>query len=300
MKLLKKLSKKLQLRHTLIYVLVYLTLLFQTMPQLALATPTGATVVSGSAGVTQSGNTTSVTMTSNRAVINWNSLDTASNEKLQFTKASGGFTVLNKVTTGGATQFNGTLLGNKGHIIIVNPNGIVFGSTAVINAFKFTASGLNIDNTDFMNGIYQYSGGGGLVTNNGTINAQEVRLIGSSVLNKGSIIAPAGLVIMAAGNSVYLGEEGSDVVVQVAAMSDPANHTVTNTGSIGSNKAGINGCVGGKTTEGPAVILAAGDIFSTAISGIESLRAEAQRNISFSGNVSANSSIDLSAGGKST
>ena len=98
---------------------------------------------------------------------------------------------------------------------------------------------------------------------------------------------------MAAGESVYLGQENSSIVVQVA-MSDPANHTVTNTGSIGGGKAGIEG----GATDDPAVILAAGDIFSTAISGIESLRAEAQRNISFSGNVSANSSIDLTAGGK--
>ena len=148
-----------------------------------------------------------------------------------------------------------------------------------------------------MNGIYRYSGGDGCVINRGTISAQEVRLIGSSVLNKGTILAPAGLVIMAAGENVYLGQEDSDIVVEVA-MADPANHTVTNNGYIGGGKAGIKGCVGGDTTEGPAVILAAGDVFSTAMSGLESLRAEAKRNISFSGNVSANGFIDLEAGGE--
>ena len=125
--LLKKIIRKFQLRRIFIYALVYSTLFFQTTPKsAALATPTGADVVAGSAGITQSGNTTNVTMTSSRAVINWNSLDTTSSETLQFTKASGGFTVLNRVTEGGATQFNGTLLGNQGHIIVVNPNGVVF------------------------------------------------------------------------------------------------------------------------------------------------------------------------------
>ena len=107
---------------------------FQITPRSALATPTGADVAAGSAGVTQSGNTTSVTIGSSRSIINWGSLDTAGNETLQFTKASGGFTVLNRVTEGGATQFNGTLLGNQGHIIIVNPNGVVFGQSAFIDA----------------------------------------------------------------------------------------------------------------------------------------------------------------------
>ena len=87
-----------------------------------------------------------------RAVINWDSLDTASQEVLEFLKASGNFAVLNRVIQGGTTQFDGSLFGNQGHIIIVNPHGIVFGPTALVQASKFTASSLDITNKDFMDG----------------------------------------------------------------------------------------------------------------------------------------------------
>ena len=94
---------------------------------------------------------------------------------------------------------------------------------------------------------------------------------------------------MAAGDSVYLGEEDSDVVVE-ATMADPAIHTITNNGSLIDK----GGACDGKS-EGPAVILAVGDIFSVALKGIESLRAEAARDISIK-QVVANSEVDLYAG----
>ena len=121
MKFLRKLAKRLQLKEVLIYVLIYTMVSFQTTPlSTALATPTGAKVVAGTASVTQTGNTTSVTLSSNRTVINWDSLDTTKNETLEFNKSSGHFAVLNRVVEGGATQFNGKLYGNQGHILVVN------------------------------------------------------------------------------------------------------------------------------------------------------------------------------------
>ena len=52
--------------------------------------------------------------------------------------------------------------------------------------------------------------------------------------------------------------------------------------------------------DGTVVILAAGDIFSTAIEGIDSLRAEAKGNVSLTGDVTAESSIDIEAAGDIT
>ena len=103
--------------------------------QIARATPTNPDVVAGSAGVTQSGNTTTVNVGSTSAVINWDSLNTMPSEILQFLKAGGSFAVLNRVIQGGATQFDGSLFGNQGHIIIVNPKGIIFGPTALVQAY---------------------------------------------------------------------------------------------------------------------------------------------------------------------
>jgi len=232
--------------------------------QVALAGPKNPKVVRGRAGVGQKGNTTTVNMRSGRAVINWDSLNTSSNEILQFLKANGGFAVLNRVMRGGATQFNGSLFGNQGHIVIVNPQGIVFGPTALVQAYKFTASALDITDTDFMNGIYNFAGGGvGKVANYGKISAEQVALIGKSVLNAGVIRSPGGYVLMAAGDKVFLGQEGSDIVVEIDAVTVPQDTSVPDMGDVINE--GTVEAAGGK------IVLAAGDTFSRAIEGLESM-----------------------------
>ncbi len=240
-------------------------LMFFGMPvQVALAGPKNPKVVRGRAGIGQNGNTTTVNMRSGRAVINWDSLNTNSKEILRFLKTNGGFAVLNRVVKGGATQFDGSLFGNQGHIVIVNPQGIIFGPTALVQAYKFTASALDISNTDFMNGIYNFAGGGvGKVANYGTISAEQVALIGKSVLNAGVIRSPGGYVLMAAGDRVFLGQEGSDIVVEIDAVTVPQGSSVPDMGDVINE--GTVEAAGGK------IVLAAGDTFSRAIEGLESM-----------------------------
>ncbi|WP_219137206.1 filamentous hemagglutinin N-terminal domain-containing protein, partial [Janthinobacterium sp. UMAB-60] len=62
-------------------------------------------------------------------------------------------------------------------VFIVNPNGVLFGQGASVNTAGLVASTLDISNSDFMAGKYQFSG-------NGT----------GKVLNQGSISAPGGYV----------------------------------------------------------------------------------------------------------
>ena len=83
---------------------------------------------------------------------------------------------------------------------------------------------------------------------------------------------------MAAGETVTI-SENSPVVVKVA-MTVPADHVVDNDGTI----------------ETDHVILAAGDIWSTAISGIESLRAESYTNVTFTGDIEATGDVEITAG----
>ncbi|HUW20040.1 MAG TPA: right-handed parallel beta-helix repeat-containing protein [Sedimentisphaerales bacterium] len=265
MEKVRKISNKYCLRQIVAWFLVWC--LFFNVP-VAFATPSGADVVAGSAGVGQAGNTTTVNMGSARAVINWDSLNTCSSEILQFLKASGSFAVLNKVVQGGATQFDGSLFGNQGHIIIVNPQGIIFGPTSLVQAYKFTASGLDIANNDFMNGHYQFVAGDGVgkVANYGQISAEQVALIGKQVLNAGIIRSPAGgYVLMAAGDRVFLGQEGSDIVVEVQSVQivDPTDPGAAGMGDVINE--GTVEAAGGK------IVLAAGDTFSRAIEGLDSL-----------------------------
>ena len=250
---------------------------------------------------------------SSRAVINWDSLDTLSDQELHFLKAGGNFAVLNRVIDGGATQFDGSLFGgNQGDIFIVNTRGIVFGPESFIQARNFVASGIDIANDDFMQVIqpdddqfyfhknssgYPFDDLIGNVTNEGIgtghgITAEQVALIGRNVTNKGIIrtTAPGGAVIMAAGNEVYLNQFGSNVSVQVSlGYTNPANRVVDNGGSQGTGDGTI-------TADGGKVILAAGDIWSTAIEGIESLRAEAKGDITLEGAITASGHVEILGG----
>ncbi|MHC4499146.1 MAG: beta strand repeat-containing protein, partial [Planctomycetota bacterium] len=121
------------------------------------------------------------------------------------------------------------------------------------------------------------------------IQAKEIALIGKNVTNKGAIVAQGrdNIVMMAAGDSVMLSREGSNVAVDVDMSFSPI-HKVDNGGIQGTG-------VGTVTADGGKVILAAGDIYSTAIEGVETLRAEAFRNITMEGAATATGDIALIA-----
>ena len=239
----------------------------------------------------------------NGAVINWQNFDIGSDATTQFHQVVDSAAVLNRVTGDtGPTGIFGDLIAN-GTVFIVNTRGIVFGPDSYVQARNLVASGIDLRDRDFRNRdgdfqfekntLYPYSNqigdveirGGGT----GSIEAEQVALIGRNVTNKGSIVAEGrdNIVVMAAGDKVFLGRDGSDVIVDVDLNFSPF-HVVDNGGSQGTGPGTIS-APGGK------VILAAGDIWSTAIEGVESLRAEAFRNITLEGAATATGDIALIA-----
>ena len=139
-------------------------MLFYSPLAVVRATPSGADVQYGDVSIQQNGGNTVVDITSNNAIINWADLDTTPNEVLQFLQQSRDSAVLNRIISGAATQFDGTLLAN-GRVFIVNPAGVVFGPGAVVNVSELFASSLGITNSDFLNGRYEFAGGFGAVIN---------------------------------------------------------------------------------------------------------------------------------------
>lgn len=226
--------------------------------------------------------------TANGAIINWNTFDTSPGQSVTFNQYDvlGGTldstsAVLNRIASGSPTQFDGALTAN-GRVFIVNPAGIVFGGGSTINVTQLIASSLNIADSDFSEGIYEFDAdnmdeflaidpdytinGDGSIVNYGQITADDmdaldgfsgVVLLAKKVLNSGTIVTePGGFVVMAAGDRVLLGEPGSKILVEMdsVTLSDPENPD--GLGEV------VNDVGAEINAPGGTVVLAAGDIFS--------------------------------------
>lgn len=184
----------------------------------AQANPVGGTVAQGSATIGQSGNTTTITQTTNKAVINWQSFSIGANELTQFVQPSSSSVTLNRVTGDQVSQILGKLKAN-GQIFLVNPNGIVFGNGAQIDVAALTATTHGITDQNFMAGNYRFDTPGksnAQIINQGTITATDgglVALVAPSVRNSGLIQARLGKVALASGNSFTLDLYGDSLIL---------------------------------------------------------------------------------------
>lgn len=210
-----------------------------------------AAVTAGTANIsTPAANTVQVDLITRRAVLDWTQMNATSGETLKFQSAQSDFAALNRVNS--MVNFNGTLDAAGGRVYILSRHGVNIGPEANIVASAFTASGLDMTNEDFMNGVdkFQPFAGGAIgdVTNQAVITnvTDQVAFLGKTVLNEGTIQLPSGgVAVMAAGESVWLGAPGSKVIIE---MKGVEGGSVTNAGAISAPD--------GK------IVLAAGDIYS--------------------------------------
>jgi len=255
------------------------------------ALPYGWSAPYGGVGVTPGTNRLDVTA-GNGSVINWQNFDIGADGTVQFFQPGSQAAVLNRVVGAGATGIFGKLLAN-GCVFVINRQGVVFGPASYIRAQQFVASGLSISDTVFRNHVFEGKdlrfegfGGAGNVTNFGEIQAAKTILVGKNVYNFGTItkrdIDDNAYVALGAGDKVYFGWDGSNIVVEKLLTLLPGNHVVDNQGQINTNN--------GK------IFLAAGDIFSKAIDNVESLTAKANRNIHFDGPITASGKVFANSG----
>ncbi|MCJ7729154.1 MAG: filamentous hemagglutinin N-terminal domain-containing protein, partial [Sedimentisphaerales bacterium] len=263
---MKGLTRVSKLHHSAQFILLLLAccVLLTMSLSVVLAGPQGAQVVNGEVTIQQSGLNTNITA-SDRSIINYSSFDIARPEIVEFIQPSNSASVLNRILSANPTNIDGTLLAN-GRVFFVNPAGIYFGNGARVNVNQLVASALNISDADFINGIYNFAGGNGSVINSGDISAEKVYLIGKQVANSGTISCPAGYVVMAAGERVFLSEQGSGILLEVEAPTLPAPAD-----SVGVLNEGTVSAAGGQI-----VLAAAGDIYSQAISNVGSLSVSAE------------------------
>nr|MDA8249614.1 filamentous hemagglutinin N-terminal domain-containing protein [Rhodospirillales bacterium] len=206
------------------------------------ARPVGGSVVAGSAAISQGATATTVTQSSQRAAINWQSFDVGAQQSVQFRQPSASAVALNRVTGPNPSQIAGRIDAN-GQVILINPDGVTFYRGAQVNAAGFVASAAGLTNQAFMAGgkaFDQPAHPGARIVNDGTITVKQAglaALVAPRVANSGVITAQFGHVVLAGARTATLDLYGDglvalDVTNQVTQTPSGATALITNTGTI--------------------------------------------------------------------
>ncbi|WP_238926638.1 filamentous hemagglutinin N-terminal domain-containing protein, partial [Achromobacter xylosoxidans] len=213
-------------------------LAFAALPGLALANPdlpVGGQVVAGQGGISTSGNQMTIQQQTQKLVTQWQSFDVGAQNTVRFIQPDSSAVALNRVMGASGSQILGSLQAN-GQVIILNPNGVLFGKDAQVNVAGLLASTKNLGNADFMAGRYELGGGGAdaQVVNQGSLTAAPggyIVLAGGQVKNSGAIATPAGKTVLAAADKVSLQLDNAGLV-SVSVSGSVVNALVENTGLI--------------------------------------------------------------------
>lgn len=240
--------------------------------QTALANPSedDATIAAGTAIFDSNGNLLTIT-TSDMAIIDWLAFNIGFGETVQFIMPDSSSRVLNRISGDTPSTIDGTLTAN-GQVFLVNPSGIVFGENAVVNAGSLYAAAGNISNADFISETYRFTDLNGSVQNRGMLQGDLVALVGGEVANMGTISAPNGVVVMAAGEQVLIGTHLGNRFVDIEIPIQEAEASISNDDSLR---------------------LAAGDIYSLAAWNTGTINAErvfikaSGGDVGISGNINA-------------
>ena len=206
----------------------------------AAANPTDGVVTAGSAVINGAGTAnTVINQTTDKAVIDWRGFDINAGESTRFNQPSSSSITLNRVTSSSASRINGNLSAN-GNLLIINQNGVVFGSNARVDVNGLVVSTADIENADFMNGsgplLLSKAGNNpnATIINQGQITARDAGLVGlvaPNVINSGIITARLGRVQLASGDAATVDLYG-DGLMEVVVSDAVTQQLVANEGII--------------------------------------------------------------------
>lgn len=207
------------------------------LPQIAFAGPQLNSVASGVASIAGQGGDTHIVQQSDRAIIDWHSFDVNAHESVRFSQPSANSVTVNRIQDSKASLINGSLTAN-GRLVMINPNGIVFGNQARVDVSGLIATTSGLDEQRFKNsGELHFNTPGradASVVNHGQITARDAGLVGlvaPTVENSGVISARLGKVSLASGDLFTVDLYGNQLYG--IALSDNARHQlIRQTGSI--------------------------------------------------------------------
>lgn len=149
-----------------------------------MAMPQGGVIAGGSGAISTSGSAMTVSQNTQNLFVNWDSFSVGKGEKVQFTGPQD-FAVLNRVVGHDESKIYGEIsAANHGNVYLVNPNGILIGDGAVINAGSFVACTKDVvDVPSFIaSGKVTFRGDAqGNIINLGEVKADHIEMHGDTI-----------------------------------------------------------------------------------------------------------------------
>ena len=183
---------------------------------------------------------------SHNSVIHWNSFSVHSKGVVDFNMPSSSSSSLNRVLGSTPSNIAGKINSN-GNVILINPNGVFLTKSGAVRSNSFTASSLDINTKDFLQGrhnFYKNKTSKG-VENHGKVkvnNSGHAALLGNYVSNEGTITAKYGKIFMGSGEQITLDLSGNGLMKITLPTSELSNikdiygktldSLVTNNGSL--------------------------------------------------------------------
>jgi len=194
-----------------------------------------------------SGKRLDVKQGNDRIIVDWDSFNIGQNAKVKFNQPNKSSIAVNRVNGNtDPTRIYGSLSAN-GRLVILDPNGVIFGRKSSVDVGGLIASTGNLQNdNDFLNGDNKFTivdtdqnpssrgvvNKGTITVGNGTLSENGlVAFVAPYVKNKGTINARLGKVTLAAGKKVTVDLTG-DQLISIAANSRLQEAIVNNNGKI--------------------------------------------------------------------
>ena len=111
------------------------------------ALPSNGQITAGSGSISQSGNVLDVNQNSQKLIATWDTFNVGRDATVNFHQPGASSVALNRVLSSDASQIMGQINAN-GQVYLINPTGVLFGSSAAVNVGGLVASALDIADND--------------------------------------------------------------------------------------------------------------------------------------------------------
>jgi filamentous hemagglutinin family protein len=206
-------------------------------PAMVFSLPQGGVVNAGQATIADGVGRVDIHQASDKAVIDWRGFDLAPGETTEFHQPGSNALTVNRVSGDSASIINGAIKAN-GNVMVINPNGMVFGGKSNVDVNGLIASTADADNADLMkSGTLNLNKPGkanAAIINQGIIKTKDggkVGILAPNLSNQGIIEAKLGKVHLASGDTATIDLYG-DGLIHAAVSDKVTSQLVENSGII--------------------------------------------------------------------